>query len=218
MTPDELLAVWLDRRRELFGIARRYSAWSEAEDVVQEVYIRSLENIDKIRPAEARFWMCALARNLAVDKLRRATRIRLIDQVELGRADDGGEGASSWVDTVPDERADWEQRKVDDADRLDKIIALAGNSLDVQAAVAKGSARILNQPESHQRGQHGRGNYYEAEGARLGIKPATLKSRYRRGIARLRWAAMMLGELTREQADALGTFDEARRQRKRRVA
>ena len=48
---------------------------SEAEDVLQEVYIRIWHRADSFRPGQARpiSWLIAITRNLAIDKLRART-------------------------------------------------------------------------------------------------------------------------------------------------
>lgn len=57
----------------LYGIVRRVITDEEtARDVLQEVFVKIWNNIDKFDPAKGRLytWMLNLARNTAIDKLR----------------------------------------------------------------------------------------------------------------------------------------------------
>lgn len=64
-----------------FALALTLNA-AEAEDVVQEAMLSALTHIASFRPERASFstWLCALARNIAVDRYR--SRVRRIKREE----------------------------------------------------------------------------------------------------------------------------------------
>ncbi|MBW4707435.1 sigma-70 family RNA polymerase sigma factor [Roseobacter sp. YSTF-M11] len=60
--------------RKLFGVAlRMLKDPAEAEDAIQEVYVRIWQKADRFRPGQAQpmSWLIAIARNLSIDRLRR---------------------------------------------------------------------------------------------------------------------------------------------------
>ena len=60
--------------RKLFGVAlRMLKDPAEAEDAIQEIYVRIWQKADRFRPGEAQpmSWLIAIARNLSIDRLRR---------------------------------------------------------------------------------------------------------------------------------------------------
>jgi sigma-70-like protein len=197
VTPEELAEVWLDRQRELHGIARRYSAGDEAEDIVQEVYIRTLVNIDKISPDTVRVWMCAICRNLAIDKVRRLRHIER--QREGGEEEEPIEGLADW-------RTEWEMRKIDDADLVWKIIEHAGMGEDVKMVIDR------ELQGGRQRGV----NIYAALSLATGLTTPALKSRWRLGMNRLRWSAVKLGVMSVQRAAELGVRPAGKRWTERR--
>lgn len=57
--------------RVIFAIAVRILGdASEAEDAVQEVYVRLWKHIDTVNEDEAQAWLCRVAKNHCIDKLR----------------------------------------------------------------------------------------------------------------------------------------------------
>src|SRR4051812_27697430 len=90
-------AVIQSHNRRLFRIARgviRDDA--EAEDIVQEAYVRAFANLDRFR-GEARLstWLTRIALNEAVDRLRRRR-----PQVELAAVDESRTGAEDPLMTL----------------------------------------------------------------------------------------------------------------------
>ncbi len=70
---DELYKLTSGR---LFAVSMRMMrSRAEAEDVLQEAYIRIWHRADSFRPGQARpiAWLIAITRNLAIDKLRART-------------------------------------------------------------------------------------------------------------------------------------------------
>lgn len=59
------------RSRLVRAAARMLGGHAEAEDVVQETYLRALEAGDMPEPDSAQAWLTTVMRNLAIDRLRR---------------------------------------------------------------------------------------------------------------------------------------------------
>lgn len=59
------------RSRLVRAAARLLGTHAEAEDVVQDTYLRALEADDVPAPASTQAWLTAVMRNLAIDRLRR---------------------------------------------------------------------------------------------------------------------------------------------------
>ena len=71
--PDRRAAVFEEHRRRLFGIAyRMIGTTADAEDIVQEAYLRWHQaHTEEIRSAEA--WLVSVVTRLSIDKLRKAS-------------------------------------------------------------------------------------------------------------------------------------------------
>lgn len=71
--PDTRVAVFDEHRRRLFGIAyRMLGATADAEDIVQEAYLRWHQaDAEEIRSAEA--WLVSVVTRLSIDKLRKVS-------------------------------------------------------------------------------------------------------------------------------------------------
>ena len=86
-------SLYLATRRKLFStilllVKRRYLA----EEVLQETYVRVWLNAGSYRPSlgSPMVWMTTIARNLAIDVVRKSTReVHSDDSVLTGFADDG---------------------------------------------------------------------------------------------------------------------------------
>jgi RNA polymerase sigma-70 factor (ECF subfamily) len=86
-------SLYLATRRKLFStilllVRRRYLA----EEVLQETYVRVWLNAGSYRPSlgSPMLWMTTIARNLAIDVVRKSTReVHSDDSVLTGIADDG---------------------------------------------------------------------------------------------------------------------------------
>lgn len=101
-----IVRVGRDRDREAFGAA--YTATSAklygiilrilqrrdlADEILQEVYVKIWERAADFDPSRASpiTWMATLARNRAIDEVRRATPVSLEDAPEVMDVADGGE-------------------------------------------------------------------------------------------------------------------------------
>ena len=71
--PAKRVALFEELRRRLFGIAyRMIGTTADAEDIVQEAYLRWHQaNTEEIRSAEA--WLVSVVTRLSIDKLRKAS-------------------------------------------------------------------------------------------------------------------------------------------------
>lgn len=64
------------RARLVRAAARMLGGRAEAEDVVQDTYLRALEAGDRAAPDAAQAWLTTVMRNIAIDRLRRAHRMQ----------------------------------------------------------------------------------------------------------------------------------------------
>src|SRR4030095_12814407 len=82
----------------------------QAEDAVQEAYLRALRFFDDLRGADARPWLMGIVRNACYDCMRQQRRLG--DQVEFDEMRDSesaGLDATSWPDGSADPAVLWEQ-------------------------------------------------------------------------------------------------------------
>jgi RNA polymerase sigma-70 factor, ECF subfamily len=89
--------------RMVHGILLAHTSASEAEDLVQDVFIQALEQIGSLRDAGAfGGWLAAIARRTAHDFHRRKKIVR-IEQEHAGgaRADDGAFAILAMVEKLP---------------------------------------------------------------------------------------------------------------------
>lgn len=65
--------------RIVHGVLLAHVSWSEAEDLMQDVFVSALERIGSLRDANAfGGWLCMIARNTAADHHRRKQGIALL--------------------------------------------------------------------------------------------------------------------------------------------
>jgi RNA polymerase sigma-70 factor, ECF subfamily len=128
--PDALLADLERHRVELTAYAYRMLGSSfEAEDAVQETFIRAWRAIDRFEGRSSlRSWLYKIATNVCLDMLSASQRrARPVDLNPAGTADgplDGGLPESAWVEPVPDGR----------------VLPTAGDPADV--AIVRESVRL----------------------------------------------------------------------------
>ena len=90
-----LKALYDETGAKLFGLVLRILRNREAaEDVLQDVYLRIWQNAGAYVPTAGRpiTWMCAIARNRAIDVVRARKETTLTDLVE----------GEDWMNQVPD--------------------------------------------------------------------------------------------------------------------
>ncbi len=104
MTPEEFIRIYIPEEEGLHRVAYRLlGSWEEAEDVVQDLYIKlwgRLDELDHVRSPQA--WCLILLRNMCVDHIRKR----------------GGQQTVALSDTLPE--ADVRER----SDRLDRVLEL----------------------------------------------------------------------------------------------
>jgi RNA polymerase sigma-70 factor (ECF subfamily) len=146
---------------KLFGVCLRIlGERSEAEDVLQEVYVtvwRKAADFDATR-ASPMTWLIAIARNRAIDRLRATKQSRRMDPIEA--ADNVADGAPV---------ADRALESAQDHARLHTC--LGGLEAREQAAL---------------RGAFFDGNTYEDLAARMSVPLGTMKSWIRRSMIKLK--------------------------------
>ncbi len=153
--------IYNSTHAKLFGIALRILGnRRDAEDTIQDVYVALWQKAKRYDPTRASpiSWLAVVARNSAIDRLRRRA----------------GRGTSAPVEA---------------AEALADPVPLA----DDQLVDVEHSARIhgcLAELEAQQgeaiRGAYLEGQTYAALAARQGVPLGTMKSRIRRGLARLK--------------------------------
>jgi RNA polymerase sigma-70 factor (ECF subfamily) len=147
---------------ELYGLARHLCATpSDAEDIVQETYVRALGGVARLTPdSNLRAWLFRILRNCFIDQARRK-------KVVLEIADD----------TVADRTA----HEVWDTAALDQLRYLAAADLERALATLPVELRFIVLLDAQ--------GFHEAEIADIArCAPGTVKSRLSRARARLRVA------------------------------
>jgi RNA polymerase sigma factor (sigma-70 family) len=156
-----LRIVYQDTSAKLFGVCLRIlNDRSEAEDVLQEVYLTVWRKAGSFDPARASpiSWLIAIARNRAIDRLRASGVLRKMEPIEAA-------GAAS--DPAPDaaERVEFAQQQQRLADCL--------KELDARHAAAIRAAFLD-------------GTTYEELATRMDVPLGTMKSWIRRALLKLR--------------------------------
>ncbi len=112
--------------RPLFNfLLRMLKNREDAEDVLQEVFIRAAGGIKKYRP-ESRFksWLFTIANNLAVSRLRKNKRRKILGFVRTGEQESEAENP---VYSIPDET--YEPGRAAERAELEAVIEKAVESL-----------------------------------------------------------------------------------------
>ena len=154
--------------RDVFGFAfYMVKDRSDAEDIVQETFVKVWKNLKKFKP-EQRFksWLLAIARNTTIDYIRKRRHANFSDF-------DDEEGSNAIVDTLVDE------------ERLaDEIASLAESAGQIANAV-KGLPEIYRTVLAL---RYDGGLAFEEISKILGKPVNTVKSQHRRALIALRKA------------------------------
>lgn len=156
-----LSEVYRATHAKLFGIVLRILGdRRDAEDTIQDVYVALWQKAKRYDPARASpiSWLAVVARNSAIDRLRR-------------RAGRGASAPVEAAEAIPDPVPLAEEQMVD-----------AEHGARVHACLAELGAE---QGEAI-RGAYLQGQTYATLAARQGVPLGTMKSRIRRGLARLK--------------------------------
>lgn len=175
-TDEALVTEYLDGNEEAFAtLVQRHlkSVYSfsvrfvgdEAEDIVQDTFLKVWKNLDMYDPEKAKFktWLMRIARNTVTDYLRKKRAV-IFSDIEDEQDDNPFLDAPD-VEPLPDER-----------------IARASDAREVNDALQKLPPLyrevILLRYMSHLT--------FEEIGTALGESPNTVRSRHRRGLTQLR--------------------------------
>ena len=156
---DAFSALYQRTSAKLYGICLRLlGSEAEAQDVLQDVYVTVWRKADRYEAAKASAitWLAVLARNQAIDRLRRRT----LASDDLGAAADVADESPSAFELVGEAQ---------DAERLSRCL----EQLEERAR-AMIRAAFLD------------GATYTELAAREGVPLGTMKSWIRRGLLRLR--------------------------------
>ncbi|MDT5348696.1 MAG: polymerase sigma-70 factor, subfamily [Mycobacterium sp.] len=153
---DELVRQHADR---VYRLAYRLSGnQQDAEDLTQETFIRVFRSVQNYQPGTFEGWLHRITTNLFLDMVRRRTRIRM-------------EALPEDYDRVPADEPDPEQIYHDARLGPDLQAALDSLPPEFRAAVVLCDIEGLS---------------YEENGATLGVKLGTVRSRIHRGRQALR--------------------------------
>ncbi|MGH6770552.1 MAG: sigma-70 family RNA polymerase sigma factor [Xanthobacteraceae bacterium] len=156
-----LRIVYQDTSAKLFGVVLRIlNDKSEAEDVLQDVYVTVWRKAGSYDPGRASpiTWLIAIARNRAIDRLRSSTAKRRMAPIE--EAEHVGDGAPGALDLVT--RSQQHARLATCLGELEEKTSRA-----IRSAFLDGAT-------------------YEELAERMSVPLGTMKSWIRRGLIKLR--------------------------------
>jgi RNA polymerase sigma-70 factor (ECF subfamily) len=156
-----LRIVYQDTSAKLFGVCLRIlNDRSEAEDVLQDVYVTVWRKAGSFDPTRASpiTWLVAIARNRAIDRLRSSAKSRRSEPIES--AEDVSDDAPAALDLVVA------------AEQQARLKVCLGELEERQSAVIRSA--FLD------------GVTYEQLAQRMGVPLGTMKSWIRRGLMKLR--------------------------------
>jgi RNA polymerase sigma factor (sigma-70 family) len=159
---DELTLRHLDG---VYSFVRRFVGnEQEAEDIVQDAFVKAWNNLKKYNPKSSKFktWMLRIARNTAIDFLRKKKHVPF-SQFE-------SEGVNVLTETV-----------ADDEESPEESLARAGDSREITAALERLSPKHREVLLLY----YTNDSTFEEIGAVLGESPNTIKSRHRRALRAL---------------------------------
>ena len=146
---------------KLFGVCLRIlSDRSEAEDVLQEVYLTVWNKAGAFDPARASpmTWLIAIARNKTIDRLRSGAHRRRMDPIDA--AHDIADGAP----------------------RADAMLEAGESNAKLRSCMGA----LEQNEQTALRGAFFDGHTYEEMAERMGVPPGTMKSWIRRALMKLK--------------------------------
>ena len=156
----------------LYNFTARLTNRNDAEDIVQEIFIKVWKNLNSFDENKASFitWIFTIAKNTTTDFLRKRKSL-LFSDLEKGNEEDMGSFAENIPaeDLMPDEELQILQEKTADKNFLNEI-------LDKIKADYR-EVLVLHYQEEMT---------FEEIGKVLGKSPNTVKSQHRRAIMELR--------------------------------
>jgi RNA polymerase sigma-70 factor (ECF subfamily) len=183
LEPSGHEALFAEQRARLFGLAYRLTGSAEdAEDAVQEAFVRLLEGGASLAAGERAFWLVRVTTNLAIDALRRRKRRTYV---------------GPWLPAPVDATSDIDESADARYDRLESttfafLIALEALGprqravlllRDVVGAPAREVARILDLSEANVRVIHTRARRaMEAYDRRRCVPTLELQARHRAAL------------------------------------
>ena len=83
MDKESFSALYNASRKELYGYCRKLCGNShDADDLMQQTYLKAWENFDKFDGRNLSSWLCSIARNTFLNNLRNVRNESLIDEYE----------------------------------------------------------------------------------------------------------------------------------------
>jgi len=147
----------MDALGELYGALRTavYSAAlsivrdpSAAEEVLHDTFVRVYERANQYRPgSNPKAWIVAIARNLAIDRLRRRQRETAVSEVEVAAQTKGVVGAGAATDSTAIDALGLVAalEHLDPTDReivvLYTVVGLAHREIATQLCIPEGTVR-----------------------------------------------------------------------------
>ncbi|MGM8214586.1 RNA polymerase sigma factor [Bacillaceae bacterium W0354] len=85
MHRKKLISDWFNQySHDIYNFLIYYTGQTDMEDLVQEVFIKALKGIDKFDGrASPKTWLFSIARNVAIDEMRKLKRKKINETVEL---------------------------------------------------------------------------------------------------------------------------------------
>ena len=75
----------------------------DVEDLVQDTFVRAMKGIGKFRGDNARSWLISIARNVAIDALRKANRFAFVENRAMDELNAREKSPEEWVEFKDDE-------------------------------------------------------------------------------------------------------------------
>ncbi|MCL6446138.1 MAG: RNA polymerase sigma factor [Alicyclobacillus sp.] len=83
MQTSRIQALYLEYSNDVHKFLVYFTRSWDVDDLVQETFMKALKGIDQYRGGNARAWLLAIARNVAIDHLRRLKRVPFADEAAI---------------------------------------------------------------------------------------------------------------------------------------